>query len=187
MGEEQRLGEQLRAIRKARRVTGAELAEAIGVTQGTVSKMETGRLSPDIDYLSKFAHILRLEPTQAAELMRLAGVVPRRCHAGELSSFCALRFPDAELGRATPGSGPRGRAPKLAHPRLPAPPGSRTPANRGLRTACLHPGRSERPAHGGARRAFPGFAGKCCWPTGTRRSRSSSPKPPCDVAWRPRT
>jgi transcriptional regulator with XRE-family HTH domain len=76
MGE-RGLGERLRAIRRAHRVTGASLAQRLGVTQGTVSKMETGTLTPDIDYLARFAHFLRLDPSQAAELMKLAGAIPQ--------------------------------------------------------------------------------------------------------------
>lgn len=76
-GENSTLGERLRTLRKSRRVTGAELACGMGVTQGTVSKMETGRLKPDVDYLSRFAHTLRLTPGQASELLSLAGLVPQ--------------------------------------------------------------------------------------------------------------
>lgn len=86
------LGERLRAIRKAHRVTGEDLAASLGVTQGTISKMETGRLSPDIDYLTKFAHILRLDTAQAAELMQLAGVVPQGTTPASFLRFVPCDF-----------------------------------------------------------------------------------------------
>lgn len=86
------LGERLRAIRKAHRVSGEELAMGLGVTQGTISKLETGRLSPDIDYLTKFAHILRLDAAQAAELMQLAGVIPQGTTPASFLRFVPCDF-----------------------------------------------------------------------------------------------
>ncbi len=59
---------------------------------GTVSKMEMGRLASDIEYLSKFAHILRLEPAQSTELMRLAGVVPQGTTPASVLRLCPAFF-----------------------------------------------------------------------------------------------
>jgi transcriptional regulator with XRE-family HTH domain len=81
------LARALRAHRKAKRITGAQLAERLGVRQGTISKLENGRLPPTIDFLSKFAHALRLGRDQTEELIRLAGVVP-----GESNTTDFLRF-----------------------------------------------------------------------------------------------
>lgn len=70
------LGSRLRAIRKERRVTGKVLATELGVTQGTVSKIEHGLLTPDVGYVSRFAHLFRLEASRTTELFELLGVVP---------------------------------------------------------------------------------------------------------------
>ena len=45
------LGRTLRRHRKAKRLTGPELAGRLGVSQGTISKLENGRLPPTIDFL----------------------------------------------------------------------------------------------------------------------------------------
>jgi transcriptional regulator with XRE-family HTH domain len=66
----------LRRFRHQRGITGAELATSVGVTQGTISKIERGWIVPDLDFLSKFAHTLRLKREEAADLMGLAGVLP---------------------------------------------------------------------------------------------------------------
>jgi transcriptional regulator with XRE-family HTH domain len=76
MKKDTELGGTLRRFRRERRITGTELASSIGVTQGTISKIERGLLVPDLDFLSKFAHTLRLAKGDAAALIRLAGVVP---------------------------------------------------------------------------------------------------------------
>src|SRR4051812_47352781 len=76
MGDKGELGETLHRFRRDRGITGAELAESVGVTQGTISKMERGFLVPDLDFLAKFAHSLRLTYDEAAKLMNLAGVIP---------------------------------------------------------------------------------------------------------------
>jgi transcriptional regulator with XRE-family HTH domain len=70
------IGDHLRAIRKQRRVTEKELAQELGVTQSTVSKVEHGRLTPDVGYVSRFAHLFRLEVSRTTELFELLGVVP---------------------------------------------------------------------------------------------------------------
>lgn len=71
-----KIGDRLRAIRKERRITGKELARELGVTQGTVSRIELGQLTPDVGYVSRFAHLFRLEASQTTELFDLMGVVP---------------------------------------------------------------------------------------------------------------
>ena len=76
MGEKSELGRVLRQFRRERGITGGELALHVGVGQGTISKIECGRLVPDLDFLSKFASVLRLKEGDAAAVMRLAGVVP---------------------------------------------------------------------------------------------------------------
>lgn len=73
---EREIGPILRAIRKERRITEKELAKQLGVTQGTVSKVEHGRMTPDVGYVSRFAHLFRLEASKTSELFEHLGVVP---------------------------------------------------------------------------------------------------------------
>ena len=86
------LARRLRAHREAQRLTGPELAERLGVTQGTISKLENARLAPTIDYLSRFAHALRLDRQQTQELIRLAGVVPADSRPAEFLQFLPYDF-----------------------------------------------------------------------------------------------
>jgi transcriptional regulator with XRE-family HTH domain len=76
MGGSNELGETLRRLRRERRLSGTEVAASVGVTQGTISKIEHGRIVPDLDFLSKFSHTLRLRQDEASRLMHLAGVMP---------------------------------------------------------------------------------------------------------------
>lgn len=75
-GGNNQLGEKLRRYRHERGITGVQLASSVGVTQGTISKIEGGWIVPDLDFLSRFAHVLRLKRDEAADLMELAGVLP---------------------------------------------------------------------------------------------------------------
>ncbi len=51
----------IREWRKIRKMTQAELAEAIGKTASTVQKYELGAAMPPLDVLSKIAYILLLK------------------------------------------------------------------------------------------------------------------------------
>ncbi|MGM9884540.1 helix-turn-helix domain-containing protein [Streptococcus hyointestinalis] len=48
----------LKQLRKQKKLTQKEIAEQIGIKQNTYSDWETGRTQPNLDYLSKLAHIL---------------------------------------------------------------------------------------------------------------------------------
>lgn len=48
----------IRKQRKAERKSQAELAEALGVTQGAVSQWETGLTMPTLPMLAKIAEVL---------------------------------------------------------------------------------------------------------------------------------
>src|SRR5882724_11671981 len=87
-----KLAQTVRAHRKAKRLTGPQLAERLGVSQGTISKLENGRRTPTIDFLSKFAHALRLPRNQTEELIRLAGAVPGESSASEFLRFLPYDF-----------------------------------------------------------------------------------------------
>jgi len=96
MKKDTELGGTLRRFRRERRITGTELASSIGVTQGTISKIERGLLVPDLDFLSKFAHSLRLAKGDAAALMRLAGVVPNGVTPESVLQYLPVDFVQAD-------------------------------------------------------------------------------------------
>lgn len=53
------LSEQLRAVRLARELTQAELAEATGIDQAVISKFERGEREPLIVQLTQLAGVLK--------------------------------------------------------------------------------------------------------------------------------
>ena len=57
----QAIGEKLRQVRDFRGLTQAQLAERIGITAATVSKVEAGKWNHDIDLLAAFAKHLEAE------------------------------------------------------------------------------------------------------------------------------
>jgi len=52
----------LRDIRKARGLTQADLADAAGVTQGFISRIEKDNANPTIDVIEALASVLRVRP-----------------------------------------------------------------------------------------------------------------------------
>ncbi|OXS80149.1 helix-turn-helix domain-containing protein [Domibacillus enclensis] len=52
------IGEVIKKYRKEAKLTATELAERIGVTQGTISQLETGKRKPSIDMLERIASVL---------------------------------------------------------------------------------------------------------------------------------
>jgi transcriptional regulator with XRE-family HTH domain len=69
------LGAQLRKLRKDRGLTGQQLAAATGVSQGTISKVETGAQAPDMDLLIKLAGALKLSKHETAQLISDSSLV----------------------------------------------------------------------------------------------------------------
>lgn len=69
------LGELIRSLRKARGLTQAQLAEAIGVDESYISKIEKGKLSytPSEETLRLLAQVLDADPL---ELLHLAEKTP---------------------------------------------------------------------------------------------------------------
>lgn len=61
----------VRALRMARGLTQAQLAEAAGVNQATVSKVERGETNITIDKIEAIAAALRVEPVQLFDLPEL--------------------------------------------------------------------------------------------------------------------
>lgn len=68
------LGALLRRLRREQKLTQAELAEAIGVDESYISKIETGRLNytPSQETLRLLAQILKTDPLQLLVLAEKA-------------------------------------------------------------------------------------------------------------------
>jgi transcriptional regulator with XRE-family HTH domain len=80
MGSERRermraLGARLRVLRTEAGLTGAVLAQAAGVGQPTVSKVETGRMVPSVDVLDRLSRALGLDESTAREVRELLHAV----------------------------------------------------------------------------------------------------------------
>lgn len=99
MGERNTLGRFLRQHRRERGLTGSELADTLGVSQGTISKLESGRLDADLDFLAKFVQTLRLPRKDAAKLMRLAGVAPGRPVVDRVLQYLPADFLSRDFSR----------------------------------------------------------------------------------------
>lgn len=54
------LGKIIRDYRKRSGITATQLAEKIGVSQGTISHIETGRRSPSVDLIHRIAEALNI-------------------------------------------------------------------------------------------------------------------------------
>lgn len=65
------LGKRVRALRVQAGLTGAQVADRAGVTQPTVSKVETGRMLPSDEVIERLAEALSLGRTARQELLEL--------------------------------------------------------------------------------------------------------------------
>lgn len=65
------LGHRVRGLRKDAGLSGAELAERAGVTQPTVSKIETGRMLPSSEVVDRLAGALGIDQAERDELLAL--------------------------------------------------------------------------------------------------------------------
>jgi transcriptional regulator with XRE-family HTH domain len=63
-GLEARIGAQIRSFRKAKGYTQAELAEASGVDNMTISRLENGVRTPTIEHLLKLAGVLEVNASR---------------------------------------------------------------------------------------------------------------------------
>jgi len=54
----------LARIRKARKLTQTQLAEAVGANQATISKIEKGLGNPTLDMIERIAAALKVHPSQ---------------------------------------------------------------------------------------------------------------------------
>lgn len=63
--------ENLRAIRKAKKMSQEELAEASGVSQGAISKIERGEMNITLETIMQIAKALDVHPVQLFPLPEL--------------------------------------------------------------------------------------------------------------------
>ena len=61
----------LKALRKRRKLTQAQLAARVGCTQGTVSRIEAGDLNVSLSLLKQIADALQVEPYELFGLSAL--------------------------------------------------------------------------------------------------------------------
>lgn len=67
-----RLGAELRRLRLAAQMSGPSLAQALGVGQATVSRMETGQVRPSIDTVQRWLEVTRASPRTVVQVVELA-------------------------------------------------------------------------------------------------------------------
>lgn len=72
MDDEEPIGVALRRMRKARRMSGRALAEAVGLSQSTISRIERGIGSPDLDDIRRIARAVGADDDDSGELVRRA-------------------------------------------------------------------------------------------------------------------
>lgn len=65
------IGQRLRELRQLKRVGGSELAAKIGCTQSLISKIETGKIKPSIDFVKGVCDALSVSATDRNELLQL--------------------------------------------------------------------------------------------------------------------
>lgn len=58
MIDSNKIGSQLRTVRKAKNITTQELANKVNISQSYISRFENGRAVPDIDMLEKILEAL---------------------------------------------------------------------------------------------------------------------------------
>lgn len=61
MGTRERLGSRIKELRKIRKLTQDKLAEAVGIEQKHLSRIEVGKSYPSLDTLEKIAVALNME------------------------------------------------------------------------------------------------------------------------------
>ena len=106
-GDMLKIGQRLRKIRTERGVTHRELAAACGVTEGTISRIETNKAEASLstaaglaDYLGVKIDDLRDEPAAKAgpsELERQLIDAARRVQEGDLAALVEMRRLTAAL------------------------------------------------------------------------------------------
>ncbi len=84
------LGHLLQSLRQERDITGDELAKRLGTTQATVSKVETGRQKPTMEYIVRFAAEIGLSKTEATDLLTRLNLIPAGSAKGTAAELLSL-------------------------------------------------------------------------------------------------
>jgi transcriptional regulator with XRE-family HTH domain len=72
MADKAELGRKLRAIRKSKNLSGSSLAELLNINQSTISRIESGRLKPEIDFIRSFSKATKLSKMESEELIEFS-------------------------------------------------------------------------------------------------------------------
>lgn len=86
------VGQRIRELRKAKGLTGEELAERVGVSQATVSKLETGVQPLDLSHAVKLAAALNLSKQETAQLMAESGAGGSTVSADRIAQIVPFDF-----------------------------------------------------------------------------------------------
>lgn len=91
------LGRRIRATREARDLTGSTVANAAGIAQGTLSKVERGKLAPSIDLLCRIGNALDVPLEELEQWLAEAQLIP----SGSTLPYDFLRSGDVERFQRT--------------------------------------------------------------------------------------
>lgn len=83
------VGSTIRQYRRAKHLTGGELAELLNVSQSTISKIENDVQSPSMDFVLGFARVVDMSQQEVAELLTLrsSGTRVDNSALGHLETF----------------------------------------------------------------------------------------------------
>lgn len=118
-----RIGKQLRRLRVERGLTHLQLANATGLTQTAISRLETNASSPSGTNLAKIADFFGVPMDALRDDERAAADAPneiesrlidaaRKAQAGDVSALAEMRRLYAKLGEADAARTERDAAPK---------------------------------------------------------------------------
>jgi transcriptional regulator with XRE-family HTH domain len=77
-------------LRQERDITGDELAKRLGTTQATVSKVETGRQKPTMEYVVRFAAEIGLSKAETTDLLTRLNLIYAGPAKGTAAEFLSL-------------------------------------------------------------------------------------------------
>jgi transcriptional regulator with XRE-family HTH domain len=84
------LGHLLQSLRQEKDITGDELAKRLGTTQATVSKVETGRQKPTMEYIVRFAAEIELSKAETTDLLTRLNLMPAGPARGTQAELLSL-------------------------------------------------------------------------------------------------
>jgi transcriptional regulator with XRE-family HTH domain len=109
-----KIGRQMRRVRTERGFTHRQLAQAVGVTEGTISRIENDQSEPSAGTMAAIADFLGVtmdelrdaapESTQPSELEALLIAAAQRAQAGDQAALLEMRRIASALGQAEEGA-----------------------------------------------------------------------------------